>query len=49
MRQYHYQVHCRVPGGTISVYGGTISANSKAKVIAFIRRSYSNIVDYNIW
>lgn len=49
MRQYHYQVRWRSPGGGISVTGGTVNANSQSEVIAFIRRTYSNIVDYNVW
>ena len=49
MKLYHFQVRYRLPGGQIGVQSGTVNANSEQEVIAFIRRKYMNIVDYNVW
>lgn len=49
MKQYHYQVRCRISGGSVRVYSGAVSANSEAEVAALLRKSYANIVEYHIW
>lgn len=49
LKMYHFQVRYRIGNGPVGVQNGTCQANSEAEVVAFIKRKYQGVIDYQIW
>lgn len=50
LHNYAYEVTVARPGGGTYTYRGTYNnLRSESEAIATLRRSYSNIIDYNVW